>query len=374
MHGVVEFAAPAAPMRARDVMRPPIEPCLDRFLLLALAAAADAMRDAGLEAGVDADPERIGCVVSTGGGGLETYEEHAVRRRERGRSAISPFLAPGILTNMAAARIALKYGLRGPSTSITTACAAGAQSVAEGLRLLREGAADVVVCGGVDTPLHPTVAATFFNAKVTAHGFADPAAASRPFDRDRNGFVLAEGAAVLVLERPEHADARGAAGWADVVGWASSTDAFHVTAPRPDGSGAAACLRRALADAGIAPGDVGHLNAHGTGTKVGDLAEARAVRAVFGDAGPAVSATKSVLGHTLGAGGAIEAAVTAVTLARGQLPPTRNLTSVDPECELDHVVGAPRPAAPDFAVSTSFAFGGHNLGLVLAPASTRRRR
>lgn len=351
---------------------------VDRFVLLAMAAADDAIADAGLAVGRDVDPDRVAVVVSTGGAGLETYEQFAAVRRERGRAAVSPYLLPGMLGNMAAARIAIKHGCRGYSANIGTACAAGAQSIAEALRLIRGGEADVVICGGTDAALHPTVAAAFANARALARNWADPTEASRPFDRRRNGFVLGEGACVLVVERPGLADVRGAAGYADLIGWGATTDAHHPTTPRPDGSGAIAVMRRALADAEREPSDVDYVNAHGTGTPLGDPAEATAIRAVFGDpaagAGPAVSSIKSLTGHLLGASGALEAAVTALSVSRGVLPPTYNLDDPDPACELDHVRGQPRLGAVHCALSNSFAFGGHNLALAFGRASTRLTR
>jgi 3-oxoacyl-[acyl-carrier-protein] synthase II len=313
-------------------------------------------------------------VVSTGGGGLETYEQFAAARRERGRPAVSPYLLPGMLANMAAARIAIKYGIRGYSSNIGTACSAGAQSIAEALRLIRGGEADVVVCGGTDAALHPTIVSAFSNARALARNWADPTAASRPFDRRRNGFVLGEGACVLVVERAGLADGRGAAGYADVIGWGATTDAHHPTTPRPDGAGAAAVMRRALADAGLAPSDVDYVNAHGTGTPLGDPAEAVAIRAVFGAPGPAVSSIKALTGHLLGASGAVEAAVTSLAVSRGVLPPTYNLDDPDPACELDHVRGQPRLGAVHCALSNSFAFGGHNLTLAFGRPSTRLTR
>ncbi|WP_026425277.1 beta-ketoacyl-[acyl-carrier-protein] synthase family protein [Actinokineospora inagensis] len=350
------------------------DPCLDRYVLLALAAADDAVADAGLVPGENADPHRIATVVSSGGGGLLTYEDQASARRAKGRTGISPYMIPGILPNMAAARIALRFGLRGYSAAIATACAAGAQSIAEGLRLIRGGEADVVVCGGTDAPLHPSIATGFVNARATANGWADPAQASRPFDKGRNGFVLSEGSCVVVLESAEHADARGVAGYADLIGWGGTTDAHHLTAPRADGEGAAEAMRRAVADAGLTPSDVDYINAHGTSTKRGDAAETKAVHDVFGDHAPAVSATKSVIGHSLAAAGAIEAAVTAIAIAKATLPPTHNLLDVDPKCELDHIVDKPRQGPISVALSNSFGFGGHNISLALAPASSRARR
>ena len=373
--GWAELAGIAPHIDPTEVLPPPVDPCLDRYVVLGLAAADDAIADAGLVVGDHVAPERVATVVSSGGGGLKTFEDGAEARRDRGRAAVSPYLAPGMLPNMAAARIAIKYGLRGYSGSFSTACAAGAQSIAEALRLIRSGDADVVVCGGADAPLHPTAATAFANAKALARGWDDPADASRPFDSSRNGFVLSEGAGVLVVERADLADARGAGGYADILGWGGTTDAYRLTTPRPDGAAAAECMRLAVASAGLDPSEVGYVNAHGTSTKLGDTAEARAIRAVFGDDDPpAVSATKSVIGHSLGAAGAVEAAVTAMAITSGILPPTLNLENVDPACELDHVHGKPRFAAVSAAISNSFGFGGHNITLVLGPASTRVKR
>src|SRR2546423_9426503 len=249
---------------------------------MAVRAADIAIADAGLEVGRDVDPHRVGGVVS-GTVGLATLESQVVTRTRKGRLGVSPYLLPGMLPNMGTARIAIKYGLRGYSSSIGTACAAGAQSVAEGLRILRADEADVVVCGCSEAPLFPTLADTFGNARALARGWADdPTGASRPFDRRRNGLVLGEGAGVFVLERKDFADARGAAAHADVLGWGVTNDAHHPTTPRPDGEGARECMRRALADSGLTPADIGYLNAHGTSTKLGDAAEALAVRALFG--------------------------------------------------------------------------------------------
>ena len=368
--GLLEVAGIGPAIDAKEVLAPTEARFVDRFVLLALAAAADALDDAGIVAGRDVDPVRIAVVVSSGGAGLETYEQQAARRQARGRAGVSPYLLPGMLGNMAAARIAIKYGIRGYSSSIGTACAAGAQSVAEAFRLIRGGDADVVVCGGSDAPLHPTVALAFANARALAEGWADPAEASRPFDARRNGFVLGEGAGILVVERTGHARARGAAGYADLIGWGASTDAHHPTTPRPDGAGAVGSMTAALARAGLRPDQVDYVNAHGTGTRLGDRAEAGALRAVFGPAGPPVSSVKGATGHLLGASGAVEAAVSALAIARGALPPTVNLDDPDPECGLDHVRGAARTGPVRTALSNSFAFGGHNISLLFGPPGT----
>jgi 3-oxoacyl-[acyl-carrier-protein] synthase II len=339
---------------------------VDRFVVLAMAAADTALHDAGIVIGRDADPARTAVVLANSFGGLTMFEGEAVARQRQGRTAVTPYLLAGMLPNMATARIAIRHGVRGFTSTISTACASGAYAVAEALRLVRDGVADVVVCGGADAPLLPTVATTFTNARALASGWADPAEASRPFDRRRNGFVLGEGAGVLVVERRAHATARGRPGYADIIGWGVATDAYHPTAPLPDGAGAAESMRRALADAGVAPADVDYVNAHATGTKLGDVAEARALRAVFGGHAPAVSSVKGATGHLLAAAGAVEAAATVLALRHGLLPPTHNLDDPDPECDLDHVRKAARPVAARTALSTSFAFGGHNASLVLA--------
>ena len=372
--GSVLSAAGVAPEIDATAYVPPAGArSVDRFVLLALAAAEDALHDARLAIGADVDPERVAVVVGTGAGGMGVFEQQAVGRHERGRSAVSPYLQPGFLPNMAAARIAIRHGIRGYSSAIATACASGALAVAEALRLIRAGDADVVLCGAAEAPLSPTAIAGFTNARALATGWPDPAQACRPFDKRRNGFVLGEGAGVLVVERTADADARGAAGYADVSGWGATTDAHHPTMPHPDGDGAARCMRIAVTDAGLALSDVDYVNAHGTGTVVGDVAEARAITTAFGAHVPAVSSTKAVTGHLLGAAGAVEAAATALAIAENTLPPTRNLDDPDPECALEHVTTA-RSLPVTAAVSNSFAFGGHNVSLVFTRPGTRRAR
>ncbi|MFC1433747.1 beta-ketoacyl synthase [Streptacidiphilus sp. N1-3] len=373
--GSLEVAAFSPPIDPASLLSGPDSRVVDRYIVLAMQAAADALADAGIEVGRDVDPYRIGVILS-GAGGLATLEAQVIIRTQRGRLGVSPYLLPGMLPNMSAARVAIRHGIRGYSSSIGTACAAGAQSIGEGLRLLRADEADVVVVGCGEAPLFPTLADTFGNARALARGWTDdPTGASRPFDRRRNGLVLGEGAGVLVLERAEHADARGAAGYADVLGWGATNDAHHATTPRPDGEGAAACMRRALADARIGTEDIGYINAHGTSTKLGDLAEVTAIRKVFGEQPPPVSATKAVTGHMLGASGVVESAVSILALRRGLLPPTHNLDDPDPACELDHIRKAPRPA-PEIShvLSNSFGFGGHNISLVYGRPSTRLSR
>jgi 3-oxoacyl-[acyl-carrier-protein] synthase II len=371
--GSLESMGASAYIDPASVMPGPEARTIDRYVVMALAAAADALADADLVAGRDVDPYRVATVVS-GTGGLAALESQVVTRSQRGRTSVSPYLLPGILPNMGAARIAIRYGLRGCSSSISTACAAGAQSIVEGVRIIRSGEADAVVCGSSEAPLFPTLADAFGNARALARGWPDPAQSSRPFDKRRNGFVLAEGAGIVVLERADHAEARGQAAYASVLGWGATTDAHHATTPLPDGDGAAESMRRALVDAGVTGADIGYLNAHGTGTKLGDLAESAAIRAVFAGDTPPVSSSKALTGHLLGASGAVEAAACVLAIGKELLPPTYNLDEPDPACELDHIRGSATRRRIDLAMSNSFGFGGHNISLVLGRPGTRRRR
>jgi 3-oxoacyl-[acyl-carrier-protein] synthase II len=366
--GISPDIDPASVLPPREIR------AVDRFVLLGLLAADRALADAGVEVGKDVDPYRIAVIAATGGGGLETFEEFSHARFQRGRAAVSPYLLPGMLSNMATARIAIKHGIRGFSSAIVTACAAGAQAIAEAYRLIGEDSADVVICGGTESPLHPTIVAAFGNARALASGWADPTQASRPFDRRRNGFVLGEGAAIMIVERSSHAKARGARSYASLIGWGATSDAHHPTMPRPDGDGAAACMRQAIARSGLEPRDVGYLNAHGTSTKLGDVAETKAIHAVFGDDSPPVSSIKSVTGHMLGASGAAEAVASALAISREAIPPTHNLDDPDPECDLDHVRHTARTGQVTTALSNSFAFGGHNISLMFGPPGTTHGR
>ncbi|MEV4843330.1 beta-ketoacyl-[acyl-carrier-protein] synthase family protein [Micromonospora matsumotoense] len=360
----LEVAGVLPPIDPRTVATGPETKVLDRVVLFALLTAADALADAGIEVGRDVDPGRIGVIVG-GVGGMSTLEQQVIARTERGRAAVSPYLLTGILPNMASARIAIAHGIRGYSSAVGTACASGAQAVADAARLIRAGEADVVLCGASEAPLFPTFADTFGNARALARGWADPTEASRPFDRRRNGFVLAEGAALLVLERAGHAAARGARTYAEVAGYGSTTDAHHPTMPRPDGEGAADCMRQALARADVPPAEVGYVNAHGTGTKLGDIAESTALGKVFGVGGVPVSSTKALTGHLLGASGVVETAACALALRAGLLPPTYHLDDPDPDCPADHIRDEPRVARADHALTNSFGFGGQNVSLLL---------
>ncbi|WP_432942380.1 beta-ketoacyl-[acyl-carrier-protein] synthase family protein [Kribbella sp. CA-253562] len=368
----IELAGFLAPVDSGEITKGPDGKVMDRTVILAQLAAEDALADAGLVVGQNVDPDRIGVIIG-GVGGMATLENQVLARAERGRAAVSPYLLTGILPNMPAARVAIRFGFRGYTSSVGTACASGAQAIADAVRLIRSGEADVVLAGASEAPLFPTFAETFGNARALARGWDDPTEASRPFDLRRNGFVLSEGAGLLVLESAEHAKARNARGYADLAGYGVNADAHHPTAPRPDGTGAADCMRKAFASGNVTPEQVGYVNAHGTSTKLGDVAEATAIALAFGAAVPAVSSTKALTGHLLGTSGVVEAAASALAVSRGVLPPTYNLDDPDPACPLDHVRKEPRDARPQYALSNSFGFGGQNVSLLLGRASTASR-
>lgn len=363
----IELAGIVAPIDTGTLTKGPDGKVMDRTVILAQLVAEDALADAGLIVGENVDPDRIGVIVG-GVGGMATLEQQVLARVERGRAAVSPYLLTGILPNMPAARIAIRFGLRGYTSAVGTACASGAQAIADGVRLIRSGEVDVVLCGASEAPLFPTFAETFANARALARGWDDPTEASRPFDLRRNGFVLSEGAALLVLESAAHAAARGAAGYADVVGYGVNSDAHHPTAPRPDGLGAAKCMQ--LAMRAIDPSQVGYVNAHGTSTKLGDVAESVAIGRAFGDHRPAVSSTKALTGHMLGTSGVVEAVAAVGAITTGLVPPTYHLDDPDPACPLDHVRKEPREVRLEYALSNSFGFGGQNVSLLLGAAST----
>jgi 3-oxoacyl-[acyl-carrier-protein] synthase II len=367
----IELAGILPPFDSGTIASGPDGKVMDRTLILAQLAAEDALTDAGLMVGDNVDPDRIGVIVG-GVGGMATLEQQVLARAERGRAAVSPYLLTGILPNMPAARVAIRFGIRGYTSAVGTACASGAQAIADAARLIRSGEADVVLCGASEAPLFPTFAETFANARALARGWDDPAEASRPFDLRRNGFVLSEGAALLVLESTAHAAARGARGYADICGYGVNSDAHHPTAPRPDGMGAAECMRKAFS--AIDPSKVGYVNAHGTSTKLGDVAESVAIGLAFGDHHPAVSSTKALTGHMLGTSGVVEAAAAACAITTGLLPPTYHLDDPDPACPLDHVRKEPREVHLEYALSNSFGFGGQNVSLLLGTATTPERR
>lgn len=337
------------------------------FTSYAVAAARQAIADAGLPTG-DLDSDRIGVVLGNGVGGQGTWEEQGERMRERGQRAVNPLTVPKAISNIVAGTVAMDLGLRGPSLTVSTACAAGTTAMGLALDLLRAGRCDVVLAGGTEAAVTPLVCVAFDRLKALSRRSGDPGAASRPFDARRDGFVLGEGAAVLVLERADHARARGRRGRARLLGYGASSDAYHLTAPDPEGRGARRALREALVDADVAASDVAFVNAHATGTPQGDAVEARLIADVFGPAA-AVTSTKGVTGHMLGATGAVEAAFTVLSVEQGVVPPTANCSEPGGDiAEIDIVRGAARRAPVPVAVSNSFGFGGHNAVVVLGAA------
>ncbi len=353
-------------MERRDALR------MDRFCRMAVAAARLACLDAGLGDGPGAvaavaDPERAAVVVGSGIGGISTFEEQHSVLLQRGRSRVSPHVVPMLIPNMAAGWIAILGGWRGPNLSTVTACAAGTHALGLGFRLIASGEADICLAGGAEASITPLALAGFCSMRALSTRNDEPERASRPFDRGRDGFVMAEGSGLLVLEDMELAEERGARIYAEVAGFGMSADAYHLTAPDPAGRGASLCMREALRSAGLRPEQVDYINAHGTSTPLNDRVETLAIREVFGEhAGRlAVSSTKSMTGHLLGAAGGVEAAATALALREGMIPPTINLDDPDPHCDLDYVPGRPRRLRVRAALSNSFGFGGHNACLAL---------
>ena len=339
---------------------------LDRVTQLGFAAAADALADAG---DVNTDPARCAVVVGTGVGGLQTLEDQVSVYLQKGPTRVSPFFVPMMMTNATAGTVAMQFGWTGPNFCISTACAASAHAVGEAARLIRDGSADVVLAGGTEACLTGTAISAFARMTALSTRNDDPEHASRPFDADRDGFVMGEGASALVLEPLERALARGATIYGEVAGYGRNADAYHITAPSPGGEGAAACMQMALEDAGFAPTQIGHVNAHGTSTPLNDAAEAEAIRKVFGDTAPPVTSTKGVTGHLVGAAGATEAVACVLAMRNQLVPPTANLERLGDDIHLDVVAGTARPLDPQPALSNSFGFGGHNVTLILAPVS-----
>jgi 3-oxoacyl-[acyl-carrier-protein] synthase II len=331
----------------------------DRVQQFALAAAAEAREQAGPQS---IDAARYGVTFGTGVGGLITLEEQVVVRVEKGPRRVSPFLVPMMMANAAGAAISMRYGLQGPNETICTACAASTHAIGYAARLIAWGRCDAMITGGAEAPTTITALAGFGNMTALS-----TSGSSRPFDVARDGFVMGEGAAVLVLEELELARARGATILGEVLGAASNADAYHITAPSPDGSGAVACMELALADAGLSPAQIGQINAHGTSTPLNDAAEAAAIAKLFGSPGPAVTSIKGVTGHALGAAGALEAAAVLLSIEHRVIPPTAGTTTPDPELTIDLVHGEPRPWDPAPTLSNNFGFGGHNGCVVLGP-------
>ena len=360
------IAAQVHDFRVEDYMEPSAARRMERFAQMAVAAARLAIGDASLD--LDAiDRARVGCVIGTGIGGIGAFEEQVRVLAERGPSRVSPRLVAMMIPNMAAGQLAIQLGITGPNDCTVTACAASGHAIARAVDLIRAGRADVVLAGGAESAITPLTVAGFCAARALSTRNDDPEAASRPFDSGRDGFVVGEGSTVLVLEERNAAIARGARIYAEIAGYGLSSDAHHETAPDPDGIGGAAAMRAALDDAHINANEIGYINAHGTSTSLGDIAETKAIHAVFGEHARslAVSSTKSMTGHLLGAAGATEAAATALAIDRGVLPPTINLTDPDPECDLDYVPLVARETRVRAAITNSFGFGGHNVSIVV---------
>lgn len=346
-------------MERRDSRR------MDRFAQLAVAASGMAIQDAGLD--LDrVDRDRVGVIIGSGIGGIKTLEEQATVMVERGASRVSPFFVPMMIPDMAAGQVSIMFGLRGHNSCSVTACASGSHSIGDAFRAVQRGDADIMVTGGSEAGVAKLSMAGFCSLKALSTRNDDPERASRPFDADRDGFVLGEGAGIVVLEELESALRRDARIYAEIVGFAGTADAHHITAPAPEGAGAARAMREALADAGIAPDAVDYINAHGTSTEYNDYFETVAIKSTLGEAASkvAISSTKSMTGHLLGAAGGVESIVCALAIQNGILPPTTNYETPDPRCDLDYVPNKARAAAVNVALSNSFGFGGHNAVIV----------
>ncbi len=338
---------------------------MDRFIQLGMAAGIEAIKDSGLEV-TEANAERIGVHIGSGIGGVGTIEETTKSVLEKGPRRVSPFYVPMSIINMISGDLSVMYGLKGPNLAMVSACATATHGIGDAGRLIEYGDADVMIAGGGEAAVTPTAVAGFGNAKALSTRNDSPETASRPWDKDRDGFVLSEGAGVVVLEEYEHAKKRGAKIYCELVGFGMSGDAYHMTSPPEDGEGAARCMRNALRNAGLNPDQVQYVNAHGTSTQLGDRAESLAAKTAFGAHAKkiAMSSTKSMTGHLLGAAGGVEAIYTALAMRDQIAPPTINLTTPDPECDLDYVPGAARKMKIDVAISNSFGFGGTNGTLV----------
>ncbi|MFC2015388.1 beta-ketoacyl-ACP synthase II [Chloroflexota bacterium] len=340
----------------------------DRFTQIALIAADEAVADAGLDFENSAYNQNAAVVLGTAIGGITTLLAGADALRDRGERRVSPLMIPMMMFNAAAGEIAIHFGLHGLTLAVASACATGNHAIGEASRLIRTGGASVVVCGGSDGGMHPLALAAFGNMQAVSLRNDQPQQASRPFDADRDGFVLGEGSGVLILESLAHAQERGARIRAEVVGYGASTDAFHITAPDQEGAGAILSMERALLDAGLDPEEIDYINAHGTSTRLNDVVETRAIRQVFGEHAYRipVSSTKSMIGHLLGAAGAVEAIACIKSLQTGMIHPTINYETPDPDCDLDYVPNQARETHPRTALSNSFGFGGHNGTLIFA--------
>jgi 3-oxoacyl-[acyl-carrier-protein] synthase II len=346
---------------------------IGRYCQFALAAAKQALAHANLDP-AEMDPDDVGVIVSSGIGGMEEIEKSHTALLERGPKRISPFTVPMMIADMAAGIVAIHTHAGGPNFAIVSACASSAHGIGEAAEIIKRGDAVAMLAGGSEATITPLTMGAFCQIKATSERNDEPEKACRPFDLGRDGFVMSEGSVIFVLEDLDHANARGARVYAEIAGYGASADMYHFTAPQPEGKGAARAMKQALEASGVDPKEVGYVNAHGTSTKLGDVAETKAIKSVFGDHAYelAVSSTKSTHGHLLGAAGAIEAAACVLALDRGLLPPTINLDDPDPECDLDYVPNKARKSDVRVAISNSFGFGGHNATLVIKKSPNGR--
>ena len=360
-----KIAAEIKGFRSEDYIEPKEIKKMDIFIHYALAATRIALDDAGLEISEE-NCEKVGVIVGTGLGGLTSIEKYHKVLLERGPQRMTPFFIPMLIANEASGQIAIHVGAKGPNLCVVTACATGSHSIGESFRCIQHGDADVVIAGGVEATITPLAVAGFNAMKAISTRNDEPERASRPFERDRDGFVMGEGAAIIILEEFEHARKRGATIYAEMIGYGYNGDAYHLAAPDPDGDGAARCMQMALRDAKLSPEEVDYINAHGTSTELNDLTETLAIKRVFGDYAYKlpVSSTKSMTGHLLGAAGSTEAAFTCLTIRDKIMPPTINYDNPDPRCDLDFVPNEAREGDVRVAISNAFGFGGTNATLV----------
>jgi 3-oxoacyl-[acyl-carrier-protein] synthase II len=357
---VKNFDAPSWFKTPKDARR------ADRFAQMAMAGAKLALADSGIDP-EQTDRDRFGVIIGSGIGGLYSMETESRKMVERGPSKISPFTIAMMISNMASGLVSMEYGLTGPNMSIVTACATANNSIGEAWRIIKFGDADAFIAGGAEATITPLGVAGFASMRALSTRNDAPEKASRPFDKDRDGFVMGEGAGIVILEELEHAKKRGATIYCELVGYGATADAYHMTAPRPEGEGASRCMQMAMKHAKITPSEVDYINAHGTSTPLGDICETKAIKDAFGAHAykVPVSSTKSMTGHLLGAAGGIELAACALAIKHGVIPPTINLDNPDPECDLDYVPNTAREAKVKIALSNSFGFGGHNSSVVI---------
>jgi len=363
--GLVKNFNPESRLDPKELKR------VDLVTQYALYAASEAIEDSGI-LNANFDPYRVGVIVSSGIGGIKTLEEEVIKLHESGPRKVSPFLVPMMIVDITPGHISMKYNFKGPNYSVVSACASSAHAIGDAFRLIKYGDADVMIAGGAEAPITPIGLAGFCSMRALSTRNNEPHRASRPFDKERDGFVMGEGAGIVVLEELGHALRRGAKIYAEIVGYGATADAYHITAPHPDGEGAAQAMLKAIQEAGIKPEEVNYINAHGTSTQLNDLTETKAIKTVFKDYAYKipVSSTKSMTGHLLGAAGAVEFVATVLSVYSNKIHPTRNYEIPDPECDLDYVPGSYRELEVNYALTNSFGFGGHNCSLLVKKYSS----